>query len=141
MRYAAHSAAVVYPRTPTNTLKQLASKALILTAGPFLLAVSASAQVEKVYWTNSSTGSIKRVNPDGTGVETLLNNFGTPLDLAFDRSADKMVWTDLFGAIRCASLAALPRGRSRSTFQGLGLGIEMEYPILSVITETWTKTP
>jgi len=49
---------------------------------------------DKIYWAEASSKRIKRANLDGTGVETVIANLWTPLEMAFDVDAGYMYVTE-----------------------------------------------
>lgn len=48
----------------------------------------------RVYWVDPQQNWIKRINLDGSGVETLQTGLSTPLNIALDPAGGKMYWTD-----------------------------------------------
>lgn len=71
------------------------------------IAPSGQSAISKIYWTERGFG-IKRANPDGTNVETLIGSGSTQINpqyIALDVYGNKMYWTDWrFPAVRRANL-------------------------------------
>ncbi len=67
--------------------------------------MNASAQVDKIYWTDLTTGKIVRTDIDGTDKTELVTGLSNPSGIALDVSAGKIYWTDQgFGKILAANL-------------------------------------
>lgn len=51
----------------------------------------------RLYWTDGSTNDIRSSNLDGSGIQVLVSNLLTPVDLALDLTNGKMYWTEFLG--------------------------------------------
>lgn len=59
----------------------------------------------KIYWAESGSGTVKRANVDGSGLETIASGLDFPSGIALDVGAGKVYWSDrLSSDIRRASL-------------------------------------
>ena len=92
-----------------NTKERTLHSIIGMTVVPFVngrLRVTSLAVDEvggKVYWTErtgDSTGTVKRVNLDGTNVELLATLSSVPLGIAIDAVENKLYWTNSHRAIQ-----------------------------------------
>lgn len=60
--------------------------------GPYDLAIDMVNQ--KLYWTDTGDGVIRRANADGTNVETIVSGLSAPVDLELDLVNNRLFWTD-----------------------------------------------
>lgn len=72
------------------------------------LGIALDPAAEKLYWSELTSGTIQRVNLDGTGAETIVpagDPCNSPAGVALNPSAGRIYWTDLgCGAIFTANL-------------------------------------
>ena len=64
-----------------------------------LLTASVAVGETQIYWTNitpasSGSGSLKRANADGSGMETLVTGLSHPRGMALDVDGGEMYWTE-----------------------------------------------
>jgi len=63
------------------------------------------AQERKLYWTNSSAGTIQRANLDGSNVEDVITGLSEPYALVADLPAERLYWSErTTGKIRFGGL-------------------------------------
>jgi len=84
-------------------------KVLIL----ILLGLFLSAQAQKIYWTDGSSGKIQKHNIDGSGTTTdIMTGIASGYALAVDFEADELYWTDFAAStikkINLSSLSVTP---------------------------------
>lgn len=73
-----------------------------------------------LYWSDFGRQAIMSINPDGTGLQTVISDLYYPRDIVFDERHDHMYWTDPSGINRAngdgtdvervLSLSGVPRG-------------------------------
>ena len=95
--------------TKAGTLHSLieTTVAPFVRSGSRVTSLVVDATENKLYWTertSDSSGTIQRVNLDGTEVELLARLLTAPLGIAIDTVADKLYWTNSDRAIQSANL-------------------------------------
>lgn len=100
----------------------------------------------KIYWSNTSTGAIKRANTDGTDIETILStgNAADVQGITYDASLSKILY--LSGSSGTSSIRSIDEAGAADAPYNLITGTDLEgevtaYPSFATPTPTATPSP